>query len=240
MASPSNGYYLNGVKVPSVTTIIGVGLGGYSKDALMHWSWKLGKEGVDYKKARDKSATVGTIAHARIEAFLNDVVPDLSAYDSALIVQSTPCLDAFMEWYYANDIEVHEQEVQLISELHGYGGCFDARITLNGVMCLADWKSSSNIYGSMVAQVAAYQGLIRENRRRDQWPHNAVIVRIGKDGVLRVVELSIADLNYGFKVFLNALAVYQARRKLDQMVAVPFEPQESVPSNRYTITLAAS
>lgn len=224
MPSPALGYEIDGKSIPSVTTVIGVGLGGYSKDNLMAWAWKEGKEGRDYKQTRDKAADVGTVAHARIEAFLqtgHDI--DWSHYDHDLIVKSDPCLRAFKTWYAANDIAVHEQEISLISKQYRYGGTIDARITLNGRMCLADWKSSKAIYGTMAVQVAAYHALLRENRPRHKWPEHAVIVRVGKDGTLRVVDLSMADLAYGFKVFTHALAVYHARYDLDRMVRAPIE-----------------
>ena len=40
MPTPASGYELNGKRIPSVSSILNIGLGGYSKDPLMAWAWK--------------------------------------------------------------------------------------------------------------------------------------------------------------------------------------------------------
>lgn len=218
MPTARTGYTVNGSKVPSVTTIIGVGLGGYSKDQLMAWAAKETREGRDYTQTRDHAASVGSVGHLLIEAFLNNAGPDLDGIDGETIAQAVPVLTAFRSWHDANDIEVIYQERQHVSKEHGFGGCFDALIRLDGVVTLADWKSGKGLYGSMVAQVGAYYQLVRENYPRHRWPKQAVIVRAGKDGGLQVVTLSVSDLNYGWMVFQAAHAVYKARYILDGMI----------------------
>jgi len=238
MPTASKGYEVNGKKVPSVTTVIGVGLGGYSKDALMAWAAKEAREGRDYRQTRDTAANVGTTAHLLIEAFLNDTDANLDGIPDDVIANAQPALTAFMEWYGQNDVVTLMQERQFTSKKYNFGGCLDAVIRLNGVLTLADWKSSKDIYGSMVAQIGAYYQLIRENLPRPKWPQQAVIVRAGKDGVMRSVELDVADLNFGWEVFQAALAVYNARYRLDAMVKA--EPiQRVIPEGKVTLRRVA-
>jgi hypothetical protein len=220
MPTRAGGYKTTaGRSIPSVTQIINIGLGGYSKDALIAWAFKEGKEGRDYRKTRDAAASAGTLAHALIEGFLCDNPPCLDGHDEATVLSAQAAFDAFRTWHGQHDVRVIEQEVQLVDSLNGYGGCFDALIDLDGVRTLADWKSSKDIYGSMVAQVGAYYGLITVNRPHAEWPAQAVIVRAGKDGGLRVVTLGIKELLIGRKVFNHALHIYDYRAILDGMVA---------------------
>jgi hypothetical protein len=69
MPSPPKGYYLKDGKtrVPGVTTIIGK---FKESGGLVHWAWDLGMQGIDYRKARDDAANVGTIAHGMVEQWI--------------------------------------------------------------------------------------------------------------------------------------------------------------------------
>ena len=48
-----------GTQVPGASTIAKLGDDGSS---LIHWAWDLGNRGIDYRKARDQAADIGTIA----------------------------------------------------------------------------------------------------------------------------------------------------------------------------------
>jgi hypothetical protein len=228
LATPTGGYYIGTERVPSVTTILGIGLGGYSKDALMAWAHREGLEGRDYKATRDKAASVGTIAHAGIEAFLNGGGINWDEHPDELTAEALQSFAAFQDWHREHAIEIVEQEVQLVSTRYRFGGCFDAIGTLNGVPTLFDWKSSSGVYASYVCQVAAYYVLITEHRPRHLWPQQAVILRVGKDGQFRVVTLTKQQLSQGWDVFQHALAIYRARWDLEAMVKPPKEPRASI------------
>ena len=62
---PTQPYLLkSGERVPGTTTIIGR---FKESGALIHWAWKLGMEGRNYREVRDSAADAGTLAHAMIE-----------------------------------------------------------------------------------------------------------------------------------------------------------------------------
>lgn len=236
MATPTEGYFVtlpDGTKkkVPSVTTILGVGLGGYSQGALMFWSWKEGVEGRDYRETRDKAASTGTVAHSMIEAYLHgqEYVPDpeLILTDD-LLLESETAFGAFVDWHGSHEVVIYEQEQRLVSERYLYGGCFDALGTLDGSPCLFDWKSSKDIYSSYPVQLAAYYNLIHENRPLAMRPRKAVIVRVGKAGGFRTVELDLNDLEFSWNMFKHALAVYEGKRELDAMVKAPATPKPAL------------
>lgn len=229
MATPTEGYFVtlpDGTKkkVPSVTTIINSGLAGYSKDALMYWAWDQGKQGLDFRETRDKAASTGTVAHSMIEAYLHgqEYVPDPELILTAdLLLESEAAFGAFVDWHDSHDVVIQEQEQRLVSGQYMYGGCFDALGTLDGTQCLFDWKSSKDIYSSYPVQLAAYYNLIHENRPIAMRPRKAVIVRIGKDGGFRVVELNLNDLELAWNMFKHALAIYEGKRDLGAMVKAP-------------------
>jgi len=228
LATPTGGYFIDGQRVPSVTTILGIGLGGYSKDPLMKWAWEEGKAGRDFRETRDKAATAGTIAHSCIEAFLNGETHDCSGYPTEQVDEAMRALSAFEDWHRGHDIVINHQEVQLVSQTHRYGGCFDALGSIDGVNTIFDWKSSSGLYASYVCQVAAYYVLITEHWDRFQWPDQAVILRVGKDGQFRVVTLDKKQLSQGWDVFRHALAIYRARWDLEAMVKPPKAERASI------------
>jgi hypothetical protein len=198
----------------------------------MGWAHREGLAGRDYKATRDKAATAGTIAHAMIERFLNGGDPhdhdsELPLTDE-LVAQAEQSFSAFLAWHQQHDIEIHEQEFQLVSARHKFGGCPDARGLIDGTLAIFDWKSSSGVYASYVCQVAAYYVLITEHRPRHLWPQQAVILRVGKDGQFRVVTLTKQQLSQGWTVFQHALAIYRARWDLEAMVKPPKEPRASI------------
>ena len=47
----------DGTDVPGASTIAKI---GEDSSGLIHWAWKLGMEGQDYRKVRDKAADIGT------------------------------------------------------------------------------------------------------------------------------------------------------------------------------------
>lgn len=229
MPTPSTGYAIDGKRIPSVTQVIGIGLGGYSKDALMQWAWKEGKEGRDYKQTRDRAANVGTVAHAMIEAHLHGTPCDLAAFDPDHVAAAAPCFTAFLDWHGQHEIEIFEQEVSLTSRQYRFGGTLDALGRLDDTITLFDWKSSSGLYGSYVCQVAAYIALVTENRPRHKWPRQAVLVRVGKDGTLTVLTFQKAQLQQAWETFLHALAIHDARWDIENMVKPAAEPRTAGP-----------
>ena len=70
-----------GKRVPGATTITGL----LNKPYLITWANKLGLEGVDSTKYRDEAASVGTLAHAMIQAHLEGEKLDYDEYSPHII-----------------------------------------------------------------------------------------------------------------------------------------------------------
>lgn len=159
MPTPRKGYFLkDGTKVPSVTTLL-----SRFKDAggLVHWAWKLGTEGKDYRSIRDAAGDAGTLAHSMIDAHIHGTQP-IIAGDEETIRKATNAFNAYLAWQENSKFQIQWTERQLVSEAHKYGGTPDAFGTLNNQPVLIDWKSSNAVYADYLLQLAAYAELIRE------------------------------------------------------------------------------
>lgn len=159
MPTQRKGYFLaDGSRVPSVTTVI-----GRFKEAggLIHWAWSLGKEGKDYREARDQAADAGTMAHAAVDAWIRSR-PFAFEGPAQVCANAKIAYGAFLEWANQTQLQVTESELPLVSEKHKFGGTFDAILIRNG-RAVGDWKSSNAIYGEYLIQVAAYGRLWEEN-----------------------------------------------------------------------------
>src|ERR1700761_7307502 len=123
MPTQHGGYFLaDGTRVPSVTTV----LSRFKESgALMNWAWKQGKAGLDYRVTRDAAADAGTMAHAAMEAWIRNR-PFVFEGDGAIVEKARRSFGAFLEWSQQTQLRVTETELPLVSEIHKFGGTFDA------------------------------------------------------------------------------------------------------------------
>jgi hypothetical protein len=150
----------SGTRVPGVTTIT-----GRFKDsgALIRWAYNCGRDGIDIDKRRDDAADAGGIAHDWIEDTVHG--RPLTEFPNApedMLAKAATALDAFMRWRDQVKLEIVETEVPLVSEVHRFGGTFDALFRINGELHLGDWKSGNRIYPEHVAQLGGYSILLKE------------------------------------------------------------------------------
>jgi len=159
MPTPKKGYYVDGEKVPGVTTV----LGRFKESGgLIHWAWKLGTEGKDYKQVRDDAADAGTLAHELIDTYINGGTVTLEG-DSDLVRHALSAFQAYQNWEKSTGIKIDWTERQLVSKVHRFGGTPDAFGTLDNKPILLDWKTSNSVYSDYLLQLAAYALLVEEN-----------------------------------------------------------------------------
>jgi len=204
-------YTSSGERVPGVTTITGQ----LNKPALIHWAWKLGMDGIDYKTYRDAAADVGTLAHAMVVEHLGGPKVDLTQYSKNIIDLAENALLSFFEWEDSHKIEPVFLEKQLVSDRCRYGGTLDCYAKMDdGKYWLIDFKTGKAIYTEMIYQLAGYAGLLTENQQLVQGTR---ILRIGRDENEgfedKIFELS--DLKTAYRAFIALTKFYHLSRKID-------------------------
>lgn len=165
MATPKEGYRVNGKKVPGTTTVI-----GRFKDSggLLWWAFgqgKLAEQGIIkslYDKA-EEAADIGTEAHSMIEQYLR------SGEEQSGSEVATKAYTNARKWMDQTRIEIVKdlQEIQLVSPQYEFGGTPDAIGKINGEYVLLDWKTSNSVYQDHLIQLAAYKHLIEDGVRMD-------------------------------------------------------------------------
>jgi len=201
-------YHLaDGSRVASVTTILGV----LAKPALIHWAWKLGCEGIDYKAVRDQAADAGTLAHYIILCHLTGLTPDTRQYSKETMDKAENSVLSYYEWEKAHTMEPILTETYLVSEKHRYGGTIDFYGIVDGEPMLVDFKTSSGIYPDMFYQLAAYAELLEENG----YPvKGAKILRIGRDEDEGFEERGAGNLVPQLEMFHCCKQIYELQKQI--------------------------
>lgn len=148
----------SGKRLPGVTTVLGI----LDKPALLRWAWNLGRDGVDLDKARGAAATIGTVAHARVEAYLRGMEFSETGIERSTLDKSATAFLHFLEWWDARGLAVVETELQLISEAWQVGGTLDILARDGDRLLLVDIKTSNGIYREMRIQASAYAAMYEE------------------------------------------------------------------------------
>lgn len=206
--TPHQKYYLSdGRQVVGASTPCKL---GDDTGGLIHWAWKLGKEGKDYRTERDSAANIGTVCHAMIEAWLKQEELDYSDFfseDSEEAKKARKGFDKFRIWWDENKFTFLFSELPLVSEAYEYGGTLDI-IALDGDQrrTLIDIKATNSIREAHYRQLSAYEHLNNENFP-DEWIERRAIARVGKtDAAMQGKFLPTLDRYFDtFKVQLQLL-----------------------------------
>lgn len=193
-------------------------------NSLPVWE-KSGKPKWFGKGESQKAADLGTIAHARIEAWLHGTTLDPSGLDEALYAASLAPLERFQEWWDGEGLTLVASEEQLVHPELGYGGTIDfVASDRTGKLVLGDIKTTKANrdwpYPTVIAQVAAYKELWELVKCGPPWPRDpvarVVVVRVGKtpEDLGQQVWLSPKKLDAGMRLFLAAKDAYEAQREL--------------------------
>lgn len=213
---PHQKYSLSGsvIPLPGCSWICKI---GDSSDGLVSWSWKLGLEGKDYKIVRDEAAHSGTVAHALIEAYLNEYDLDLSDWPTLAIKEGELACKAFVRWWEKGEYRLISTETQLVSDEHLFGGTLDIlAYNLEGKKCLIDLKRVKALRASHAIQVAGgYRLLVNETS--DSPVDEVCLLKLPR-GRGKASPLWLDPDNFKFyeECFLANLASYYARQRLEK------------------------
>lgn len=197
----------DGVRVPSVTTYLGI----LAKPALIHWSWTLGVQGLDYRKVKDEAGDIGTLVHYLILCQLKSEEPDLSDYTPQVVDAASIPMEKFEEWYKEHELEPRLLETPLVSEYHRFGGTPDFYGMMDGKLTLLDFKTSNAIYSENFHQLAAYERLLEEAGHSVE---TVAILRLGKSEDEGFEYRASGNLDNHWKMFLACKQVYELQKEI--------------------------
>lgn len=224
MPTPKAGYFLqNGSRVPGTTTII-----GRFKDSggLLQWAFQQGKINKSrlYEEA-EKAADIGTCAHGMVEMSVNKrPLNEIAAYlaatlsDDAMREKAHNAYRAYETWAKNFDVRIIEQELQLVSEQHRYGGTLDAIGIIGNQLVLLDWKTSNAVYSDYLVQLAAYAGLWNENRPEQPITGGFHLLRFAKEHG-DFAHHHFPNLDEAWKQFLLFREAYDIDKELKKRAA---------------------
>ena len=172
-------YYIGKTRVPSVTTILDGNL-GWKWPALIGWTKKVMRQGVDPDAAKTDAGTVGTLVHAMIEAYLTKKEVNYAFFSEDQRKQAKIAFDGFLEWFRVSKVLPLGAEVPLTHTALRYGGTIDLWCLIGDKHrhTLVDFKSSTAVYLDHRIQVAAYSELIRHRYKKS---HDVIILHLNKE-----------------------------------------------------------
>ena len=220
MGRPKDGYRLaDGTRVPGVTTVIGR---FKESGGLIHWAWKLGIEGVDYRERRDSDANSGTLTHELIDTYLHGGEPRLpdEQADTEMGRAAWQGYQSFRRWADSTRIELTSAEESIVSEEYRFGGTPDGLGKIGDETVLLDWKTSSRIYPDYIVQVAAYRHLW-ELKYPDVKITGIHILRADKEyGSFAHFSWPLGVLDLGWRAFVRMRELYDLDASLKRAAGV--------------------
>lgn len=200
----------SGIIVPGVTTVLNL----LAKPALVYWAWNLGMQGEDYRKVRDKAASVGTIAHYLIECDIKGTEPDLGEFTPNDLKKARVAFGAFRDWRVNNKVITLACEAELVSEKYLYGGKIDwVAVDAADRRLLLDIKTSKAIYTEHKYQLAAYWHAWDESHPKEKIDRAAIIQLNKVTGEFSYHPFG--RLDYEFEIFLHLRDIYAMQKKSD-------------------------
>lgn len=160
---PKSGYYVDGERVPGVTTVIGR---FKESGALMYWAWKMGNQGISLDEARDAACDAGSCTHDMIDAHLHGKPFAREEWKEPIAAQADHAFLAFLEWEKQSGLKLIASEISLTSAKHKFGGTFDAAMMAGqNKLVLLDYKTSGGVYPDYLIQVAGGYSLLWQEHR---------------------------------------------------------------------------
>ncbi len=219
IAAPSimrapKGYFLkSGERVPSVTTIVGRFKGPHG---LIHWAWQLGRDGKDYRDARENAADAGAMARAAIAGWAGGRTVTFEGPEDAR-VSAKRGFESFLAWADQAALEVTDADISLVSARHRFGGSFDA-VRVSGVRAIVAWKATNALYPEHLIELAAYGRLWQEAHPRERIDAGYYLLRFHKTTAELVVH-NWPDLDRAWEAFRHLRSLYELDKELKRSAA---------------------
>ena len=113
------------------------------------------------EKIRDEAADMGTKVHELVEIWLLDQLNGSATFDDSLKLFPGLAVEVFrkkfLPWAYDVGLVPYATECMVYHEARAYGGQVDFLGEIEGVVTVADWKTSKALRTSNLIQIAAYR-----------------------------------------------------------------------------------
>jgi hypothetical protein len=221
-------YFLkDGRKVPSVTTIIGSGL-GWNKQVLMGWAYKQGKLGLPFRDAQKTAMQIGTLAHKMAECHIKGEDHPLTpeGADEATIEmyeKANVAFAQFLEWQKMTRLKIIESEVRVTYEEDGigFGGTIDAIAEDDDrLLHVMDFKVSNAAYAEYIIQISAYLQAFAQQRGLSFEDFKGIhILRFGKDAETFAHHYINSDrVGPAWEAFVALHKLFTVKKVVEKMV----------------------
>ena len=172
-------------------------------EPFIWYGWNLGIKGLDFRKYRDADAEAGNVAHFMVHAHFKGEQVDYSEVAPATMEVAKVVFGKFQQWWESENLTFLATEMELSSELYGYGGTLDVVAEgPQGRIWLLDIKTSKRVYNGHRCQVAAYAQLWDENSP-DRKVHKAMVLRLGRKPKDKIDPCLIYNVDEWFATFLS-------------------------------------
>lgn len=221
-------YETNNKRVPSVTEILSV----VAKPYLIPWANKMGLEGIDINERNTAITSIGSLVHAKIEAYYVHKECSLDGFSDEVKNKADELFLKFLAWNSLHRVIPYYIELPIVSE--EFGGTIDAIASIDGKTTIIDWKTSRDIYSEYFAQLSAYYYLTCKGNIADSDPelsealNNSLrqiskqieqvgIVHIPKENEdirMEFISVKSEEFKKYWEYFTSCLRLYKAKSKL--------------------------
>jgi hypothetical protein len=179
-----------------------------------------------WRDVRSTAADIGTAVHATLEAELTDVAWTYPDMESPWKTESVKrAVDAGLRWIRSIAPQPVAVEQALCSPQDGYVGTADLIAKVGSELALIDFKTgSSPHYLKYRLQASAYvRAWNIDERHGDSQIMTRIVVRVGKDGILKYATYGAESQEADEQAFLDSLALFRWKNANDSYSGVDYD-----------------
>lgn len=157
-------YELDGVKVPSLNTILdNCKIGGIGN--LLYRAHQAGVAGRELQSKTGDVTNAGWCALNQIKAILTGSSPefDINNYSDACVDRAYECVDQFIRWKFNMNLSLSTKDLTLVSESLKFGDTFNTYSIDETETCLIDIVMQNEVYPENLIKLAARAHLLDIN-----------------------------------------------------------------------------
>ena len=207
--------YINeeGIRVPSVTTIISQTL-GWNKNALLAWTKRMMLGGQDADKVLNEAGDIGTLCHLLIEGHQQGFDVDTKDYSYNQEKAAMIAFAGYLQWYKKVEFKALKNELLLVNEEMQVGGTIDCIGRMGKDLVVVDWKTSKYLYAENKLQISAYTYMFEQAQPKANVAYG-LVMRFGKDdGKFHQHVIKREKLETGIEIFKALVKVSQLKSQL--------------------------